>query len=229
MLDIEKNYKSFIKYINTYIQREGVDKLVEWLDTRTDAKIAPASTRYHLSCEGGFIRHSLNVFFNLIAIAENYKTLYGFEYSKETIALVALLHDISKVGFYKKIFKNVKNEETQKWEQVASYAVRDEDARLIYASQEENSIFILQNFIKLTYEEQLAIRYHMGATEGTDSFEQSRTMTAFKKCPLAFMLYMADMQAMCVDESNDGVANVRIPVEKAKEEKNDEQGTQLST
>ena len=230
MIDIEKNYKNYIRYLKTYIERDGIDALIEWLDTRTDAKIAPASTRYHLSCEGGYIQHSLNVFINLINLLENAKNVYGFEYPKETIAIVALLHDISKVGFYKKIYKNVKNDETGKWEQVASYAVRDDDARLVYATHEENSLYVLNHFIKLTYEEQVAIRYHMGTiSETADNFETNRMITAYKKCPLALYLHMADMMSMCIDEDTTDNKDVRKPIVKEEKSTNDGENKELST
>lgn len=61
VVNVEKNYAKFRKYIQNYIKREGVEEFLEWLDT-SDMKIAPASTKYHMSCEGGLCAHSLNVF-----------------------------------------------------------------------------------------------------------------------------------------------------------------------
>ena len=204
MINIESNYKKFIKYLQTYVKRDGIDRFIEWLG-KTDIDIAPASTKYHMSCDGGLVQHSLNVFMRLISLLNNEypTTAEGVDtcpYSKESIALVALLHDISKVGYYKKIYKNVKNDETGNWEKVQSYAVKDEDARLLYATHEENSVYILSKFFKLTYDEELAIRYHMGSIDAEDSFAQNRMLSAYKHCPLALFLHIADMQAMCIDE-----------------------------
>ena len=33
-------------------KRPGMEKLVEWIVTKTDFFTAPASTKYHLNCEG---------------------------------------------------------------------------------------------------------------------------------------------------------------------------------
>lgn len=217
-MNIELNYKRFVKYLQAYVKREGIDKLLAWFEKASDVATAPASTKYHLSCEGGLIQHSLNVFLRLIKILdmEYPKKFKGNDsegkeiweetcpYSKETIAIVALLHDISKVNYYKKVFKNVQNQETGIWEKVPSYVVRDESERINYGSHEENSVYMLTQFIKLTYEEQLAIRYHMGTLDSTESFAQNRMMTAYKRSPLALLLHMADMEAMCIDEDTDG-------------------------
>lgn len=42
------------------VQRPGMDKLLEYI-RHSDFYTAPASTKYHLSCEGGLLQHSLNV------------------------------------------------------------------------------------------------------------------------------------------------------------------------
>lgn len=198
LMNIDANYKKFVKYLSAYVHRDGIEKLLAWLD-KTDVRIAPASTKYHLSCEGGLVKHSLNVFMRLIGLM-NAEYPNDCPYSKETIALVALLHDISKVGYYKKYFKNVQNEETGRWEKVMSYATRDEEDRLLYATHEENSVYMLSKFFKLTYDEELAIRYHMGSIGAEDIFAQNRMISAYKRSPLALFLHMADMQAMCIDE-----------------------------
>ena len=65
MIDVENNYNKFKNYLTRFITRPGIDKFIAWLD-KSDAKIAPASTKYHLSEEGGLIQHSLNVFNRLI-------------------------------------------------------------------------------------------------------------------------------------------------------------------
>ena len=199
MIDIEKNYANFIRYIKSYITRDGVDDLIKWLD-ESDAKVAPASTKYHLSCEGGLIQHSINVFMNMI---NQMNVRYGDNcpYSKEQIAIVSLLHDISKVNFYKKIYRNVQNQETGVWEKVPSYCVKDESERLLFASHEENSLYIVSKFLKLGYEEELAIRYHMGNKDSVDSFAQSTTFNAYKVSDLALLLHIADTISM-VDEGN---------------------------
>lgn len=227
MLNIEKNYHDFIRYLKAYITRDGAENLIYWLENGTDIKTSPASTKYHMSCEGGLIAHSLQVFYNLIKLLDIAKQTYPTiqTYSKETIAIVALLHDIGKVNTYKTVMKNVKDEASGKWVQVASYTLKDDDERFIYSQHAENSVFILKDFIGLTYEEALAIRYHMGIAEDTDNFASQRMMSAYKKSPLAFYLHMADMQSMLLDETTD---DYKKWAEEVKEESTDGESSEQS-
>lgn len=195
--DLEKNYKLYKKYLRAYIKRDGIDNFIKWLDT-TDAIKAPASTKYHLCEPGGLIQHSLNVFSRLIRlISEEYGD--DCPYSKETIAFVSLLHDVSKINFYDVYLRNVKNDKGQ-WEQVPTYNVREEDNRLIFGIHEENSVYILYQFFKLSYEEILAIRWHGGCGTSNDPSSQGKMMEAYKASTLALLLHIADMQATCIDE-----------------------------
>ena len=42
------------------VDREGIPALMEYI-RKSDFYTAPASTKFHLSCEGGLLQHSLNV------------------------------------------------------------------------------------------------------------------------------------------------------------------------
>ena len=235
MINIEANYRKFKKYLNAYIQRDGLEQFIKWLDT-TDFKTAPASTRYHLSEEGGLCQHSLNVFIRLIKVLSNEypQKLVGNNedgteiwaetcpYSKETIALVALLHDIGKANFYKVQTKNVKNEETGEWEKVPFFSVRDERDRLIYGKHEDNGIYMLRQFFALTYEEELAIKYHMGDTNSDEPFASTMTYGAYKISPLALFLHLSDMMAICIDEKE---IVEESPSEETKEDEQNNEST----
>ena len=50
--DIKKNWEEFISLLRS-TKREGIEDLITYLDTKTDFKIDPASTRYHLNCKCG--------------------------------------------------------------------------------------------------------------------------------------------------------------------------------
>ena len=66
----EENIKRF-KDLMGKIEREGKDDLMTYLETKTDFYYAPSSTRFHLSCEGGLLQHSLNVYDCLMAKKES--------------------------------------------------------------------------------------------------------------------------------------------------------------
>ena len=44
---------------------------MDYIKNKTDFYTAPASTQFHLSCEGGLLQHSLNVYDCLVAKKES--------------------------------------------------------------------------------------------------------------------------------------------------------------
>ena len=112
---------------------------------------------------------------------------YNMNYSDETIALVALLHDVCKINCYHKYLRNVKNEEGI-WEQVAAFNFEDPEP----FGHGEKSVFLISKFLRLTNEEAYAIRFHMGFSEEGSGRNAGR---AFEKYPLALALNVADMEA----------------------------------
>ena len=182
--------EEFIEIFKANITREGSDRLLDFLENKSDFFTAPASARYHGAFEGGLCEHSLNVYHCLAAYLERERVqeLYGMEYSPESVALVSLLHDACKIGCYKKSFRNVKNDATGQWEKVPTYTFDDP---LPYGHGEK-SVYIVNGFVRLSREEAMAIRWHMGFSGPEDN----RTVgQALQKYPLAFALAVADMEA----------------------------------
>lgn len=182
--------EEFIEIYKNNITREGADKLLEYLlSDKSDFFTAPASTRFHGSYEGGLLEHSLNVYHCLkdYLSRERTKSVYGMNYSEETIAISALLHDICKVNFYKVDYRNAKNEQGQ-WEKVPYYTIDD---KLPYGHGEK-SVYIITGFMRLSREEAFAIRYHMGFSANDDPNQVGKSFEMF---PLAFALSVADMEA----------------------------------
>lgn len=183
------NKERFKELYTTLIKREGADKLYDFLTSTGDFLTAPASTRFHGSYEGGLLEHSLNVYDCLVDYLSRKRVqdTYGMEYSDETIAIVALLHDVCKVGCYKKGTRNVKDANGI-WQTVPTYEFDD---KLPYGHGEK-SVYIISGYVKLTREEAFAIRYHMGFSSTDDDRNVS---AAFEMFPLAFALSVADSEA----------------------------------
>ena len=57
-----ENKERFLDIYNRNIKRAGADRLLEWMDNRTDFFTAPASTKFHGACKEGLVIHSLNVY-----------------------------------------------------------------------------------------------------------------------------------------------------------------------
>lgn len=147
------NKETFLSICKNDIQRDGIDDLLSWVE-QSDFFTAPASTRFHGNYEGGLCEHSLNVYRELSRLNEIYKQCY----SKETIAITALFHDLCKVNCYKRGTRNVKDEASKQWITKEIWEI-DEKMPIGHG---EKSCIILQNYIKLEKEELLAIRWHMG-------------------------------------------------------------------
>ena len=185
------NRERYIEIFKSKIKRDGADKLLEYLcSSGSDFFTAPASTRFHGNYEGGLVEHSLNVYDCLCDIMKRprIKEMYGIEYSEESIAIAALLHDICKVNFYNVSFRNVKND-MGKWESVPFYTVDDQ---LPYGHGEK-SVYIVSGYMRLTRDEAFAIRYHMGFSADTDN--AGNVGKAMEMFPLAFFLNCADTEA----------------------------------
>lgn len=185
--------EEFIQIYKENIKRNGADKLLDFL-LKSDFFTAPSSTRFHGAYEGGLVQHSVNVYHCLKDYLSRPRTkeLYGMDYSEETIALVALLHDVCKVNFYTVEMRNRKNDETGQWEKVPFYTVND---TLPYGHGEK-SVYILSGYFygddRLTREEAFAIRYHMGFSGTEDNYVIGKALEMY---PLALALNVADMEA----------------------------------
>ena len=180
------NQERFMQIFQEKITREGADKLLDFL-VKSDFFTAPASTRYHLACEGGLLQHSLNVYDCLKDMMERLNERYGIEYPEESIAIAGLLHDICKVNFYKTSYRNVKDE-TGRWQSVPYYTIED---TLPYGHGEK-SAYIVSAYMRLTRDEAFAIRYHMGFSGTEDPGNVGRALEMF---PLAYATCCADMEA----------------------------------
>ncbi len=192
--DIEQVREEYTKIYKTYIKREGADKLLEYISNTSDFFIAPASGRRHSNFEGGLALHSLNVYKRLKA---NILLEYGEDYNKtisdESIAIIALLHDICKVNTYTVDYRNQKV--NGQWIQVPYFAYNNP---LPYGHGEK-SVYIVNGYMRLTREEAMAINWHLGPFDprnqgSTDLYE------AFRRFPLAVLMFASDLEASYLDE-----------------------------
>lgn len=177
------NKDFFISLCKKEIRRNGIDKLLEWINS-TDFFTAPASTRFHGNYTGGLCEHSINVYNQLIKLTELYQITV---ISKETLAIIGLFHDVCKINFYKQSERNIK--ENQTWKKTFCWDVEDQ----LPLGHGEKSCILLQRFILLTDEELLAIRWHMGGFDcavrgGEHSMSKAQTMS-----PLVTLLSAADI------------------------------------
>jgi len=189
--------EEFIQIYREQIHRDGAEALLDYLEHKSDFFTSPASARYHGAYAGGLCDHSVNVYHCLLDYLERERVreLYGLEYTGETVAIAALLHDICKTGCYKAGSRNVKGPDG-KWQAVPTFFYED---NLPYGHGEK-SVYIISGFLRLTREEAMAIRWHMGFSGGEDSRLVGQ---ALQQYPLAFALSVADMEATYFLERED--------------------------
>ena len=191
---IEQNKSTFLMLARDDIKRDGIEALLSWLEA-SDFFTAPASTKFHLSEEGGLCAHSINVYERLVRLCEAEWGEDGF--NRESVAIIGLFHDLCKTNIYKVEMRNVK--ENGEWVQKPYFTVDDS---LPYGHGEK-SVYMLSGFMKLTREEAMAINWHMGGFDlrvQAGSYDYSK---AYNKYPLTLMVHLADMQATFLDEATE--------------------------
>lgn len=180
------NKKRFLE-LCSQIKREGVDKLLNWLEN-SDFYICPASTRFHGNYPGGLLEHSLNVYDELVRLINAFPEV---TVPPESVLIASLFHDLCKVNMYKEEKRNRKNEEGQ-WESYTAYTISEKFA---YGGHGSKSVFLIQNFMKLTTEEAVAINCHMSSWDGNTFVGQ-----AYEQHPFAWLVHVADEAATYIDE-----------------------------
>lgn len=178
-IDVAQNKQKFIEIFKGEIHREGADRLLEWLE-KSDFFTMPFTGAYTLSCEGGACLHALNSFRAMSEMVAKYRdrdpnfllTDLSPDATEEekaaaiadvdqSVAIISLLHDVCNANCWHLATKNVKNEQTQKWEAVPYYRYDDD---FIYGHGSK-SVFIITQFMQLYVEEAQAIRFHMQGKE----------------------------------------------------------------
>ena len=178
---MEEEFLKLLKSTN----REGIDSLIDFIK-KTDFFKAPASTKFHGNYEGGLLEHSMKVYEILKYKVAN--SVVKIDISEESIIIIALLHDICKVNYYKVDYRNSKNA-LGVWEKVPYYIVDD----TIPYGHGEKSVMMITEYIKLTPEEKYSIRWHMGYTEPKELY--TTIGEAYKKYPIALLTHEADLES----------------------------------
>jgi len=157
--------------------------LMEYIEKETDWLTAPASTRFHLCRESGLLEHSVNVAETLIRIKN---TLYPL-IEDESCVIVALLHDLGKVGMPKEPLylknKPTENQRRAGYGPTYPYSFNND---LTYLSVPVRSLYLALPFLPLTEEETQAIVYHDG------QYVDDNRSVAKNERPLTLMLQYAD-------------------------------------
>ena len=174
------------------IQRDGIEKLMEWIEN-SDFYTCPASSRFHGAYDGGLLDHSLNVYDELNRILSVYPEI---QVSEESVVIAALFHDLCKVNMYVTEKRNRKNS-AGNWESYDAYTINE---KFCFGGHGSKSVYLVQHFIDLSPEEAVAINCHMSSWE--DGAAKS-VGNAFENFPFAWALHVADEAATFVKEGKE--------------------------
>ena len=173
--------------------REGVENVISNLEALGFYE-APASAGHHLNEPEGLLEHSLNVCSVATQIAP---VLMGMKIGlnerlpEESIILATLLHDVCKAEIYKPAIKKRKTPMGY-WQEYNGYDVSYNEFPMGHG--EKSVIRLLQWGLKMTDDEMMAIRWHMGAWDlAFQSYEAKECLNiASTKCPLLKLLQASD-------------------------------------
>lgn len=188
-MEISERYERLKRIV---VQRkEEFDRLTHFMENETEFLTAPASTRFHLSKEGGLLEHSVNVCENMLRL----KHAVAPDIDDESCVIVALVHDLGKAGMPGKpqYIKNKPTEKQQRYGYGASVPYSFNN-RLTYLSVPVRSLYLALPYIHLSEEEVQAIIYHDG------QYVDDNKSVATKECPLLLLLQFADTWSTFVTE-----------------------------
>lgn len=157
--------------------------------------MAPASTKYHGAFEGGLFEHSRNVMQVLITLTKDNGLVWQ---RPESPYIVGMFHDLCKIDQYQHPWnlavlhtispdgkeETIRERNTSKWEYNPDRLLKGHG---------DKSVMLLSQYLSLTMEEILCIRYHMGAF--VDKEEWSDYTRAIHQYNTVLWTHHADMIA----------------------------------
>jgi len=150
---MDNSIKNRYEQLKTFVtKRKGhFEKLMDFMENETSWLVSPASTKYHLSREGGLLEHSVNVAETMLKIRE----ALAPRISIESCVIVSLIHDFGKVGMPGKP-QYLKNEHSKSSD--CANGKKDSpylfNKDLVYLSVPIRSLYLASKYIDLTEEVQ---------------------------------------------------------------------------
>ena len=187
----QDSMQEFIDIYTSKIHRDGSKELLDYLKSSTFFT-DPSAKAHHGNFDGGLVEHSLNVYHSLVKFCAIYEQEFPeTKFDEESVAIIALLHDLCKIGLYKKGFRNVKNDSTGQWERKEVYEYDDK----LGMGHGEGSVYIIQSFMKINRVEALSIYHHMSAWSANVKGGDSSINVAKAQTPLVTLISIADSWA----------------------------------
>lgn len=181
-------------------RREGMDKLIKYLQKKSCFFQAPADETETEPCEGGLVRQSLNIMSRMARdISEDHITFgEGPEIGADlldSITIISLLHGIWRGDYYQCVKEKEVGEDGKEVE-VMRCRPKPPEERLGFSRGDDHgdeAVYMLQSYINLTRDEALAIR----SQEWDPNSVEGRAVLS--KTPLAAYFHAAKVKARYLD------------------------------
>lgn len=191
MLEYEKNLTTNrrIELFEGLIGDKISNEFKRWL-TDNGFFTAPASTKYHGAYEGGLFDHSYEVTQVLLDMTEK----LDLEWTRpESPYIIGLFHDLCKIDNYLTIEDDA-GETMMGTGEVKGREIHFEyNPNTVLKGHGEKSVMLLSQFMTLTEEEIYCIRFHMGAYESQEQWDNYDK--AIRKYETVLFTHTADMCA----------------------------------
>ena len=170
------------------VRRKGpFDELIRFLEKETSWLTSPASTRFHLCVESGLLQHSVGVTETLLKLRE----CLAPQISEESCVIVALLHDVGKVGMPGKPLYLPNDNQWEREKRGVNYKYNPEVTTMGLAVR---SLYLVSKYMPLSDAEAQAICYHDG------QYVTENEVVAQEEEPLTLLLHWADYWTAMVHE-----------------------------
>ncbi len=172
-------------------RKEQIMKFKSFLESETCWLTSPASTRFHLNIEHGLLLHSVGVTYNALKI----KNLLAPDISDESIVIVALFHDLGKIGLPGKSYYLPNDNKWEIEKRGITYKINPD---IITMNIAVRSLYLVTKHIPLTEMEAQAIVAHDGiypVRGGVNNLDYHHN-----ECRLQMIIHFADKWTAAVEE-----------------------------
>ena len=189
MLEYEKNLTTNrrIELFDGLMKDKISNEFYDWL-IKNGFFTQAASTKYHGAYEGGLFDHSYEVTQVLLDMTQRLNLQWK---RPESPYIIGMFHDLCKIDNYITIVDEPGEIMMGTGDAKGREIHFEYNSNCILTGHADKSIMLLSQFVNLTEEEMLCIRFHMGAYEGQDQWDNYDK--AIRKYETVLFTHTADM------------------------------------
>ena len=189
MLEYEKNLTTNrrIELFDGLMKDKISNEFYDWL-IKNGFFTQASSTKYHGAYEGGLFDHSYEVTQVLLDMTQRLNLQWK---RPESPYIIGMFHDLCKIDNYITIVDEPGEIMMGTGDAKGREIHFEYNSNCILTGHADKSIMLLSQFVNLTEEELLCIRFHMGAYEGQDQWDNYDK--AIRKYETVLFTHTADM------------------------------------